>query len=143
MPRSYVVSITKTSPRKACMYERFFTKIQTLRNLQACKSLRENRIYCTSNVSIQPHILTALAVTARQWGKSAWPATAFHSSLSKQFAKRQNTYIETDDEETSESRTFSFTNFKTALHKRKQFLFVPTAITNYRYIDSAIPCCCK
>jgi hypothetical protein len=38
-------------------------------------------------LSIQPHIMTALAVTAGQWGKSAWPVTASHSPLLKQFAK--------------------------------------------------------
>ena len=87
--------------------------------------------------------MTELAVTAGQWGKSAWPATASYSPLSKQFAKHQNTFIGTGDEETSKSRTFNFTNFKIVLHKRKQFPFVPSAISNFRYIDSAIPCCSK
>jgi hypothetical protein len=108
-----------------------------------CQSLRENHIYYKRNVSILLHIMTALAVMAGEWGKSAWPATASHSPLLKQFAKRQNTFTETGDDETSKPRTFIFTNFKIVLHKRKQFLFVPSAISNYRYIDSAVPCCTK
>jgi hypothetical protein len=54
-----------------------------------------------------------------------------HYPLSKQFVKRQNTFIETGDEETSKSRTLRFTNFMTVLHKRKQFLFVPSAISHF------------